>query len=87
MLTGLLGASLGFLSFGMGWALMNNTDFSYFFNDVFMNTGFYQDKIITISILFDVILFYVFMRINWMNFCKGLLAVVIVSVPVVIYFY
>jgi hypothetical protein len=87
ILVGIVGAALGFLGFGFAWSAMNDTDFNYFYHDVFLNTGFYQDKIITVSILLDVLLFYLFMRINWLNICKGLLGVVIVSVPVVIYFY
>jgi len=87
VIVGIVGALVGFIGFGATWSFINNTDFNYFLHDVFLNTGFYQDKIITVSILLDVLLFYLFMRLNWLQMCKGLLAVVIVSVPVVIYFY
>jgi hypothetical protein len=40
-----------------------------------------------VSILLDVLLFFIFMRLNWLNMCKGILAVVILAVPVAIYFY
>lgn len=84
---GLLGALFGFFAFGWFWALSEGVTFSYFFNDVFIGTGFFQDKIVTISILFDVVLFYFFMRANWLNMCKGILGVVVLSVPVAVWLY
>ena len=84
---GLLGAVIGFCTFGYFWCLSENVDFAYFFNDVFIGTSYFQDKIVTVSILFDVILFYLFMRVNWLNLSKGILGVVVLSVPVAVWLY
>ncbi len=84
---GILGALIGFLVFGAIWSISNDVTFNYFYKDVFLGTRYYTDKIITISILLDVVLFFLFMQLHWYNLCKGLLAVVISTVPLVIYFY
>ncbi|MFN6380644.1 MAG: hypothetical protein ACK4WD_15300 [Flavobacteriales bacterium] len=87
IIVGIVGAIVGFLIFGFFWAMANEVTFSYFFNDVFLGTRFFTDKIVTVSILLDVLLFFIFMRLNWLNMCKGILGVVILAVPVAIYFY
>lgn len=86
LILGILGALLGFALFGIAWSYFNDVSFRYFYKDVFQNS-FFTDKIITVSILVDVLLFFLFMRMNWYNISKGLLAVVICAVPVVIYYY
>jgi hypothetical protein len=84
---GVVGAILGFMIYGFIWAQANDVTFMYFYKDVFIGTSFFTDKIVTISVLLDVVLFFVFMRFNWYNLCKGILAVVILAVPVAIYYY
>ena len=84
---GVLGAIIGFLIFGFFWAIANDVTFQYFYKDVFLGTRFFTDKIVTVSILLDVLLFFIFMKFNWLNMCKGILAVVILAVPIAIYFY
>lgn len=86
---GLIGALVGFVSFGLLGAQMNEVSWMEFVEGVFFHGSLlkFQDKVITISILVDVVLFYFFMRREWYNLCKGLLAVVILAVPVAAYFY
>lgn len=84
---GLIGAVIGFFLYGLIWSNVNGQTLAYFVNDVFIGTSFLTDKLVTISVLFDVLLFFIFMKFNWYNLCKGLLAVVIIAVPVAIYFY
>jgi ABC-type lipoprotein release transport system permease subunit len=87
LIVGVLGALIGFSAFGFFWAIANDTTFKYFYKDVFIGTTFFTDKIVTISVLMDVLLFFLFMRYNWYNMCKGILAVVILAVPVAVYYY
>lgn len=89
LVLGLLGAMVGFSLFGLMGAAVNDVSFTYFVNAVFIDRTFlqFQDKVITFSILADVVLFYFFMRAEWYNLCKGLLAVVILAVPVAVYLY
>ncbi|MFN8777075.1 MAG: hypothetical protein ACK5XV_09930 [Flavobacteriales bacterium] len=85
---GLAGALLGFMLFGIIWSIGTDHPFTYYLHDTFYGiTSMFQDKIVTISILVDVVLFYIFLRLQWYNLCKGLLAVVILSVPVALCLY
>jgi hypothetical protein len=85
---GILGAVTGFMLFGLVWSVGTEHSFTYYIKDVFTGiTSMFQDKIVTISILIDVVLFYLFLRKNWYNLCKGLLAMVILSGPVALYLY
>jgi len=86
-LIGVLGAFAGFYLFGLIWSLQNNTTVSYFVSEIFLGTNFFQDKIVTVSMLFDVILFALFLKLRMYNICKGLVAVLLLSVPIVIYLY
>lgn len=87
LIVGVVGALVGFAAFGFFWSIANDTTFKYFYKDVFIGTTFFTDKIVTISVLMDVLLFFLFMRYNWYNMCKGILAIVILAVPVAVYYY
>ena len=84
---GILGAAVGFVVFGFLIAQINGQTFLRFIETLVQGSDIFHDKLVTVSILFDVILFFVMIRQEYYNFCKGLLAVVIVSVPVAIYLY
>lgn len=85
---GLAGATAGFVLFGLVWSIGTRHDFTFYIHDVFHGiTSMFQDKVVTISILLDVVLFYLFLRAEWYNLCKGLLAVIILSVPVALWLY
>lgn len=87
VLLGIAGALAGFYIFALVWSFQNNTTVSYFISEIFLGTNFFQDKIVTISMLFDVILFALFLKLRMYNICKGLIAVLLLSVPIVIYLY
>jgi len=87
ILIGVLGAVAGFYLFGLIWSYQNNTSVAYFVNEIFLGTSFFQDKIVTMSMLFDAILFALFLKWRLYNICKGIIAVLLLSVPVVIYLY
>ena len=87
LIAGVLGALVGFFIFAMVWILANDRSMNYFINEVFLNSELFKSRIISVSILFDVLLFFLVIRKEWYNFAKGILAVVIVSVPLALYFY
>ena len=84
---GIIGAAVGFVVFGFLIAQLNGQTFERFIATLVRGSDIFHDKLVTVSILFDVILFFVMIRQEYYNFCKGLLAVVIVSVPVAVYLY
>jgi hypothetical protein len=88
VILGILGAAMGFLLFGFVFTLGTSTNLATFFYDLAYGvTAMYQDKVVTVSILTDVVLFYYFIKKEWFQLSRGILFVVIASVPVALYLY
>lgn len=84
---GLLGLVLSFFGFAWFWSIQNNTDINYYIEEVFLGISIFQDKILTLSVLFDVLLFALFFQLKHYKTCKGILAVVLLAVAVILYLY
>lgn len=87
VVSGILGAVVGFCLFGLGFSLYNNISFSKFITDIFLGVSDFQSRIVTFSMLADVILFFIFIRKDYQEFCKGLILVLILSVMAVAWLY
>ncbi len=88
IILGLIGAGVGFLLFGWVFTLGTSTNMETFFHDLLYGvTAMYRDKVVTVSILTDVVLFYYFLKKEWYYLSRGILYVVICSVPLAIYLY
>lgn len=85
--TGIVGAAVGFFLFGMFIASVQDVTFGRFIETLVEGTDTFHDKLVTVSILIDVILFFIMIRKDYYEFCKGLLAVVIIAVPIAVYLY
>jgi len=83
--TGILGTLLGFLILGAYWSYSNSVELSYFIENIASRSLLYRDSILTISTLFNVGIFYVGIRAEWWQFCRGLLMVIMATVPLIIY--
>jgi hypothetical protein len=86
VLGGLVGTALGGVLLGFWWAWANGSSFDYFYRDVVLGSLLYRDSILTASTLFNVVLFWVANRLEWERFAQGLLAVILVTVPFIVYF-
>jgi hypothetical protein len=87
MIAGVIGAIVGFLLFGVGFAIFNDITLSHFITNVFLGVSDFQSRIVTFSMLIDVILFFVFIKKDYQQFCKGLIAILVLSVLVVAWLY
>ena len=87
LLMGVFNSVLGFFLFAYFWALSNNRSISHFINDAFLGTDLFKDKIITVSVIFNVFVFYLFMRWEFYKLCKGLLTTIILAIPFIVYYY
>ena len=87
MIAGVLGAVIGFLLFGVGFAIFNDITLSHFITNVFLGVSDFQSRIVTFSMLIDVILFFVFIKKDYQQFCKGLIAILVLSVLAVAWLY
>jgi len=86
LLAGIVGTLLGGILLGFWWAWANGSSFSYFYNEVVLSSLLYRDSILTASTLFNVVLFWGANRLGWERFAQGLLAVILVTVPFIVYF-
>jgi len=84
--TGLFGTLIGFLILGTYWSYSNSVELNYFIEEIATRSLLYRDSILTISTLFNVGIFYVGIRAEWWRFCRGLLMVIMATVPLIIYF-
>ncbi|MDZ4750009.1 MAG: hypothetical protein SGI87_00225 [Flavobacteriales bacterium] len=85
---GIVASILFYFLYAFIWAMINGMTSSEFYDQIFMGfEGYFTSKIITICALSNVILFYIFLKKNYLQLCKGLLAVLVITLPIVIYFY
>ncbi|MFM7234923.1 MAG: hypothetical protein ACKOZM_10045 [Flavobacteriales bacterium] len=89
ILGGLIGALLGFCIFGLGFSWYNGIFFSEFVNDIFLGDALqdFQSRILSFSMLADVLLFFLLVKRGYEEFCKGLIIVLVISVAVIAWLY
>ncbi|MFM9985713.1 MAG: hypothetical protein ACKVOK_10805 [Flavobacteriales bacterium] len=79
-LVGLFGSLIGFVLFAIGFVLFTGETFSQFWNDWFLGIPDWQSRILTFSVLIDVVLFYICVRNDMYKFSKGLMLVLVLAV-------
>ena len=87
VLLALSGLIISFFGFAWYWSIKNNTTISYYIEEIFFGTTIFQDSILTISVLFDVVLFAILYQLQLYKACKGILAIVLIAVGVILYLY
>ena len=89
ILGGLVGAFIGFCIFGLGFSWYNGIFFSEVVNDVFLGSALqdFQSRILSFSMLFDIVLFFLLVKRGYEEFCKGLIIVLVISVAVIAWLY
>ena len=85
-IVGLLGTALGGILFGLWWAWMNDTSLGYYFDDIAFKSQLYRDSILTASALLNVFLFWIALRLGWEQHAKGILMILLLTVPFIVYF-
>ncbi len=86
---GIVGALLGFCIFGLGFSWYNEILFTEFVMDIFLGSALqdFQSRIISFSMLANVILFFVLIKRGYEEFCKGLIIDLVISVAVIAWLY
>jgi hypothetical protein len=82
---GLLSTVAGFLGFGLVWGLMNEQSLQYFVVEVFYRSPLYRDSIMTVSVLTNAVGFWWALRTDRERFARGVVAVVLLAVPVIVW--
>jgi len=83
---GILGMVVGFFLLAIVWAVLNKMSVGYFIEKIFLSTDLFKDKILTVSILFNVFIFYVSNRAEYYRTSRGILLAVLLVVPFIIYY-
>ncbi len=87
ILIGILGNLLGFFIFGLGICLVQDVSFSFFYNNMFLDTDVFRSQVITGALLVNVILFYIFMRKGSDGINRGIIITILLSVIAIVYYY
>ncbi|MFN0030878.1 MAG: hypothetical protein ACKVOR_01820 [Flavobacteriales bacterium] len=87
IIAGLLGAILGFVLFGLLFCAYEDVTFADYIHKAFLGISDLQSRIVSLSILLNVVLFFFLIKKEWYNMAKGLMVVMVVCVPVVVWLY
>ena len=85
-IAGIIGTVVGFFLLAWIWAVVNKMSVRYFIDEIFIGSDLFKDKILTVSVLLNVVTFYFANRRGYYAMAKGLLAAVLLVVPFIIYF-
>lgn len=86
ILIGLILPVFGFLIYGWYWSWKFFRPFSYFVNDVFIGTPTFRSSILSLSLLINLVPFFIFLRTDRYKSARGVIAAVFLYVPFVIYY-
>lgn len=81
LLAGVVGMACGCTLLGLTWVSANGTSLEYFYQEIVLDSNFYRDSVLTSGTLFNLVLCWVANRKG-----QGLLAVVLPTVPLIVYF-
>ena len=83
---GMLGNIAGFYLIALIWAIVNKMSVQYFVDEIFLGSDLFKDKILTVSALLNVVIFYFANRAEYFKMVRGLIAAVLIMVPFIIYY-
>ena len=81
----LVSTLVGFLLLGVAWGLWNGYSLQYFVVEVFVRSPLYRDSILTVSVLTNAAGFWWALRTDRERFARGVVAVVLLAVPVIVW--
>jgi hypothetical protein len=87
IVSGLVGLIIGFVIIGTLWGLLEGESLSFFIEVAFIKAPMYRVRILTASGIFDVLLFFYFFQNGFLNFCKGMLGVLLIAVLAILILY
>ena len=86
IIAGLLGVVIGFFILGWVWSFTNGDSITYFINNIARKSLLYRDSILTVCTLFNIGIFYLALRKEMWKFCMGIMLIIMLSVPIIIWF-
>jgi len=86
ILSALIGIALGFVVLGFSWAAINGDSITYFIKEIAGKSLLYRDSILTVCTVFNILIFYIALRKEMWKFCRGMMMVIMLTVPLIIWF-
>lgn len=83
---GIVGPFFGFLLYGLAWATYFARSFGEFYTEIFVAIPTFRAGILTLSLLFNLIPFFFFIRTHRYKSARGVLLAVFLYIPLVVYY-
>ena len=87
LVVGFIGPWIGLLLCSIYNAYKYNVTVRYFINDMFLGVKEYQSSIASLSLLFNLAMFMLFLKLNWDTAARGVLMATFLYAPVVVYLF
>lgn len=85
MAVGMVAPVGGFVAYGLFWAWYHHRTLAYFMNDIFLGQPVFQSGIVSLSLIINLLPFFLFIRSERYRSARGVLAALFIYVPLVIY--
>jgi len=82
---GVFAPVIGFILYGFFWSYYFGKTLSYFINDIFLGVPTFQSSILTLSLIINLVPFFIFIRTERYKSARGVLLAIFIYVPVVLY--
>ena len=86
VLVGLIGGVIGFLIYGTYYSISHNVEFTDFVNRVFLGNKILRAPILSLSILFNLIPFYLFLNKKYYKGARGIMLSIFIYAIVIVYY-
>jgi hypothetical protein len=85
LLIGLISPAVGFVIYGLLWSAYFQKPFGHFVNNIFLGVEAFQSSIVALSLIFNLVPFFIFLRSDRYLSGRGVLLALFIYVPLVIY--
>ncbi len=82
---GLISPVVGFAIYGFLWSIYFQKPFDYFVNTIFIGVQAFQSSIVALSLIFNLVPFFIFLRTDRYRSGRGVLLALFIYVPLVLY--
>lgn len=82
---GLISPIIGFAIYGLLWSIYFQKPFVYFVENIFMGVKAFQSSIVALSLIFNLVPFFIFLRSDRYRSGRGVLLALFIYVPLVLY--
>jgi hypothetical protein len=82
---GLIGPFFGLIIFGLLWSWYYGRTFQFFLSDIVLQFKAVQAPVLSLSLVFNLILFLIFIKFDHYKTARGILGATFIYVPIMFY--